>query len=318
MVISVAVGRRYVYVAQPQDPGIKVFSTTGAFVRDIGRRGQGPGEFMDVSSMGLLGDSLLWAFDGQLGRLTFFDANGGLVRTVRVMAQTSVHVLDVVDGAGIFGEAMVSTATPIDAKIPVWLFTLEGRDPRTLVDRKQNGSVLVRVAEGRRGMSFRNPYASPPMAVVTGDRLVLYESDESSSKFFLRWINAKGDTVDTLEQPYRPVPPDRGGFDAIMRIATARGFSARAVVESVKVPEFSPPVTMIVPSEGGKVWLRREPRGPGQAVRWEMYGPSGRLRVIDVPEAVYVLKATESNVWGVYEDGDGVPKVARFSIVERD
>ncbi|MEO8478751.1 MAG: hypothetical protein ABI542_03890 [Gemmatimonadota bacterium] len=63
-----------VYVLQTRPTVIKVFGPDGAWIRDIGREGDGPGEFRD-GMLGLIGDTLLIQ-DPNNTRLTTFRTDG--------------------------------------------------------------------------------------------------------------------------------------------------------------------------------------------------------------------------------------------------
>lgn len=62
-------GRLYV-LPKSDDPRVRVLDEDGAFVRYVGRRGNGPGEFASIASMGFAGDTL-WLQDFPTGRMSF-------------------------------------------------------------------------------------------------------------------------------------------------------------------------------------------------------------------------------------------------------
>jgi len=72
-------GRLWVFEGQAQE--LRVFDTTGAHVRTIGRRGGGPGEFAQVIGMGWGPDGNLWLLDPENNRFTLIDTAGVLVAT---------------------------------------------------------------------------------------------------------------------------------------------------------------------------------------------------------------------------------------------
>src|SRR5687768_11191538 len=45
-------------ISQPQDHTIRFFARTGAALGQFGRKGQGPGEFIDMTLAGWMGDTL--------------------------------------------------------------------------------------------------------------------------------------------------------------------------------------------------------------------------------------------------------------------
>ena len=83
-VISGGDGR--LFVSQPQVPAIQVLDEAGRLTLTIGRRGDGPGEFMGLWAIGLVGDTL-FASDPDLGRVSYFTSAGGLIRSRQWVAE---------------------------------------------------------------------------------------------------------------------------------------------------------------------------------------------------------------------------------------
>lgn len=61
---------------------IHVFGEDGSDVGRIGRTGRGPGEFVRLTAVGLLPDTL-WVFDGAQGRTLFYGHDGAPLATIR-------------------------------------------------------------------------------------------------------------------------------------------------------------------------------------------------------------------------------------------
>jgi len=55
---------------------LRRYDSTGAFVKQIGRRGQGPGEYEQIIGMRALSDGRLAAYDGRNTRITTYSPNG--------------------------------------------------------------------------------------------------------------------------------------------------------------------------------------------------------------------------------------------------
>lgn len=75
--------RFYVAAAQPAYQ-VQVFSENGRFLRVLGRRGQGPGEFQRIWGMNVDEGGSLHVFDAGIGRWTVFSPALDLVRNVRL------------------------------------------------------------------------------------------------------------------------------------------------------------------------------------------------------------------------------------------
>jgi hypothetical protein len=70
-----------------RDPRVLVFDANGAFVREFGRSGQGPGEFESLDFLGTTtGDSLV-TYDESLYRVQVFDVDGRFARSFDVRPQ---------------------------------------------------------------------------------------------------------------------------------------------------------------------------------------------------------------------------------------
>lgn len=71
-----------IVVADAGRRSIHRFDTSGKYLGSTGREGQGPGEFVDLLSMGACSDGTLLAFDFALNRISMFDIKGVYVRAI--------------------------------------------------------------------------------------------------------------------------------------------------------------------------------------------------------------------------------------------
>lgn len=75
-------GRLYVLDNQSQE--IHVFGPDGVWVRTVGTRGAGPGEFENAAAVDLSRTGEIWVMEMQKGQLTILDSTGNYQRTERV------------------------------------------------------------------------------------------------------------------------------------------------------------------------------------------------------------------------------------------
>lgn len=74
------------FVADGMDSNIKVFSESGEFIKQIGRRGQGPGEFGPVNFLAIDKiNNLLYCNDAGNGRISVFTTSGEYQKSIRVL-----------------------------------------------------------------------------------------------------------------------------------------------------------------------------------------------------------------------------------------
>jgi len=76
-------GRIYVLESQAQE--LRVFDTSGEWVRTIGREGGGPGEFRQAIGMAWAPDGNLWVVDPGNSRISVFDTTGAYVTMHRIL-----------------------------------------------------------------------------------------------------------------------------------------------------------------------------------------------------------------------------------------
>ncbi len=76
-------GRFYVFERQAQE--LRVFDAEGNYVRTVGRKGGGPGEFSQVIGMDWAPDGSLWLVDPANNRISVFDTAGTYVEGHRTL-----------------------------------------------------------------------------------------------------------------------------------------------------------------------------------------------------------------------------------------
>ncbi len=76
-------GRFYVFERQAQE--LRVFDAEGNYVRTVGRKGSGPGEFSQVIGMDWAPDGTLWMVDPNNNRISVIDTAGTYVTSHRML-----------------------------------------------------------------------------------------------------------------------------------------------------------------------------------------------------------------------------------------
>ncbi len=69
-----------IFISDWKELHIKVFSKKGEYLKTIGRKGQGPGEFQRISGMQITHHQELMVFDMSIRRLSFFSLDGEFIR----------------------------------------------------------------------------------------------------------------------------------------------------------------------------------------------------------------------------------------------
>jgi hypothetical protein len=72
-----------IYVAEKKALTVRVYDRYGKFLRNIGRRGRGPGEFLDITLMKINNRSEIIVFDNLTYRITFFSTEGKYLKELK-------------------------------------------------------------------------------------------------------------------------------------------------------------------------------------------------------------------------------------------
>jgi hypothetical protein len=74
----------WIYIADIKDQQVKVYDPSGRFIRGIGKVGQAPGEYQELSSIFLTSGNELGLHDFQRQQVHYFSLNGRYLRSIQV------------------------------------------------------------------------------------------------------------------------------------------------------------------------------------------------------------------------------------------
>jgi hypothetical protein len=325
-----------VYLAQWGQQKIQIFDHAGRFVRTIGRTGQGPGEFLQLASVGWAGDTL-WAIDSGNNRISYFRPNGEFVRSVNFTALTrsgehsaAPLPLAVLADGSVVGMPRIP-ADFLSGGIVESIPMLRSNRSAEQLDTLAWVSVTHHVLEMRPADDIRmfglQPLSDHDLFDVfpEGSGLVLVERRAAERSDFghirVTKLAITGDTVFSRAYAYRPIPVGEGLIDSLVSIQVAarpHGMSAvryaAAVRGALYIPKYRPPVKKVLTGRDHTIWLEREGEESASA-RWTVLNPTGELvAVVDVPVELVLLHVQADLVWGVEHDSLDVPYLVRCRV----
>jgi len=317
---------------------VRVFDGAGQFLRRIGRRGFGPGEFAQPMKLELVGDTL-WVLDPGNARITVFNRRGEVLGTHTSAGRGGasswnlVHLLR--DGSLLVTASTSSAALAVDpgGQYPVLRVSGAGEAVDTVAWIARENQTLVIRDPGRPGPAGRyeaQPFGDAPIWTVSSvdDALVVVHREASGepdqAAFEIVKIRATGEPAARRRVRYVPVPLDDALVDetvkAIVRGAKnspALGGASEREIErwtrdALYVPAWLPPVDRVVVGSDGSIWLRQFQLEPDSGV-W--YGYDAALRPIGrvtLPPRAVLGEARGPHLWAVVPDTLDVPHVVRF------
>jgi hypothetical protein len=296
----------------------------GAVIGSVGREGDGPGEFRDVSVVGRgVADSLL-VWDRRLRRLSVLTPGGTFVRSFALQTTDSVPFASV---AGVYGDgsllatgfAEVGDTGPSDGRqvysSPLYHFGPKGEFRSQAGSFPGTESYYVVYPDG--GFSvFPVLFPRVSFRLPVGDRLLFATSD----RYELEFMRPDG----TLEMILRRDAPNVPIGSEARRVATERLLASvragdedetRAVLERMEVPEHLPHLGDVFGDRLGRTWVREYRLEEAPTAEWIVFDESGLVvGSVGLPSNFSPRDAGADYVVGVVTDELGVESVVEYHI----
>lgn len=318
---------------------VRVFDASGRFVNRIGRRGPGPGEFAQIKSLAVYGDTI-HVVDTRRGTAVFL-LDGTLVRHPALPSTAPYHPVEV---GGVFADGSV-------------IVTGGGgttREEMQRVGTRIEMRGLLRIAgDGRSSQLFGvvPTYQSYRAADgPLGGELVMFSPFFSAAAFRdhvchgrpqtyeIRCLDANGALKQIIRRD-RPIQPvTRAARDAVIETRkkpapATHGHASPSAIEleqmALKTPfaESFPAYDWMIAGHDGELWVSDfllsqhtkpywEPTPANVLRRFNIFARDGAwIGAIDVPARLLVKEAGRDYVLGVSRDDDNVEGVAMYRII---
>lgn len=334
------------YTLHPQEQVVRKFSRDGAFIRFIGGRGEGPGEFQNVFTLGWVADTL-WVLDGSGYRFNQFNPDGALLGSFSVPFQFAEDRTSAGPprAAGLLLDGTLHGGSAVPSRLAAD-GTVTSRD-RVLMTRHgevtqmlpavglRNSTWAIRDPDSpdQWGMYTMQPFADGPLSdYVPGERAVIYlerEAPETADDagFHVLKLSFEGDTIWAKSLSFDPDPVSEAEVDSLIGEMAGwlgqRGMPGIAVGQARQWaaagfyrPDFRPGISAMVMGRDGSIWLS-ETGGRGDTVSWLILDREGEtVARVPLPEDLTPMVADLEYVWGSERDELDVPYLARYRIVK--
>lgn len=338
-------GTGRLYVLDAGLPGLRVFDRTGTYLHQIGRQGEGPGEYTAPVNFGLMGDTI-WIVDGPSRRVAFF-GEGGRVLDDFVLEPGAPGV-EPPQPVEVLGPDDFLVVTP---RGPGRYFQGHGVGPvlfeQSMVRRNRTGSradtlarytvesgfIVTQADGGGFGVVPYQPIRQQPQfsyypereEIARVERAVAARSDRGEFRVTIR--RPDGTVVADRRLAYRPMPIPESIRDSIRddmasrmdRDQTAGAAKRREVaLEHLALPDLLPPVSLgMAVGEDGTRWIAREALPGVTSTRYlittEDLHP---LATVELPPAALRIAGgmDRDHVWLLVKDEWDVQYLVRYRI----
>lgn len=339
------------FVSQPVDARLLIFEPDGTLQASLGGRGEGPGEFRSLRSIGLSGDTL-YASDGRLGRVSYFTLQGELLGstpwstpppappTPQVVYASSPPDLILPDGTALLEPSAgypvppdYEEAGPIHWTIPRWYLRIDQAGTvLNTVARFETNETTIRMRSGRTGFAMNNPFLHAPLSGIMpdGSGVTVVERnpapDSRASSFRVFLLSPAADTVFATSIPYDPVPLTVEHVHSAIERAS-RGRPAQIVVPPLAereaalrghamIPATHVPVNALATAQDGSIWLQGPPVRDDGLVLWTVLDTSGEVKgYVNLPSRQTVLAARGDVLIAQELDNMDVPYIVWYQLL---
>ena len=327
-----AAGR--VYVRGGQAAEIAVLDPDGSYVRSMGGKGEGPGEFVFIRDMGFVGDTL-WLQNWPMLHTSFFDSAGMHLKTEadHGIPSTGPHTqrtsVPLAGGRGFY----VPASGPHDearVRLPMTVGSRSDESRDTLAFRFDDTNMSV---AGVGVWAFRAT-VTPPIHRLdpAGNGIVIAD-----------WVPDRPETVtirrfdeygrltreSTVGAELRPIPSSvkrefieegmkkaKGPYESARRSGQkVRGSLRAAVEEGLLLPDHYAPVEGMLVTRAGRIWLRETTTPDVPEGQWVVLGPDGEAEFrVSPPEGVVFRAIDGVRVWATSTNDLDVPFIVLYEL----
>lgn len=329
------------YVLDGHGPVIRVYRPDGSWLQDVGREGEGPGEYKRPDSgLAMRPDGKLLLRDPGNGRISRYDSDGvyegswplaGSMNTSNPMIVTRT------------GDALTPVIKNLGASVMEWQrgmarYKMDGTvDTLDVPDLGFEEAMISGESEGN---SSTNNVPFTPGQQVAYSPLGYFVTGISEDYSFM--LLHKGGSVTEIGKKYEPVPV-LADEAAIRRRQITKNFRDNFPGWSWNgppIPDVKPPYSRLLTSEEGRIWVQvhveserymtdddqraeetrlDRPVNPyREPVVFEVFEPTGEyLGRVETPEgfALYPRPVIrDMTVWGVVKDELDVARLHRFRV----
>ena len=315
-VVSLAVDSKLkVHVIDGYLDGIGVFGPDLTFEQEVGRRGEGPGEFEWPTTIQILPGDSLYVFDGGLARVTVFEPHALTVAYTNTLpAITNPSRLWRLPGQrGYVGARRLpfyATQREEDQGRSEVVFRL-GRDGDTEADSLYSFPVSERlVVRGDRSvMVGPHPFGSKSFLSLLGaDRLVHANSRLPSVVV----LDLAGSLQNSFVVPPTPVPVSAAELRAAIEREEREAF-VRVLQQGA--PYMWPALTGLAVDDEERIWVGGRPESRSEEWEWTAFAQDGsKVGSVLLPAGFAVHAVRGGRLFGVITDELDVPRIRVYRL----
>jgi hypothetical protein len=276
-------GRIWVFENQLQE--LRVFNADGDFVRTVGGRGEGPGEFQWVTGMSWGPGERLWVLDVGTMRFSVFDTAGAFLDSHRI--EGGSLIIPWPGGFDRYGRlhhyARRSKAEGQGFELVLVRYDTLMTPGDTVLIPASGGSEIFELRGETSYMSVEVPFTTRSLWRLSPGGEIL---SVHTGTFNLALLGARGDTLRIVSREMEPSPVTDAELEEALG-ELARFTEAGGIVDRERIPRVKPALEDVWIDERGRTWVQPWRSGTAGGVL-DLFDEVGRyLGPVDVPFSIH-------------------------------
>lgn len=242
------------YIVDRQDTNIKVFDPEGKFIRSIGKKGEGPGEFQFVGHMNFTPDGRLLAMDLQARRTSLFDKTGAFSSSHPWLKFFSQRILVLVTKTSYFVQERVieDPSDPLsNLELIIDEIDFNGNQLQSI-----SGFKLPEIKRASVGGIYRSR-SSPqsPRSIFAGDAENQRFYHCLNDRYQIDVYNSNGKIFRKIDRPYEPLPFTDQDKEQFLARYKDMPEDQRKFLTSIDFPSQKNVAVRLLTEDEGNLWV---------------------------------------------------------------
>ncbi len=241
------------YIVDRQDAQIKVFDPEGNFIRSIGRKGEGPGEFQVVAYVMFVPDDRLLVMDFMARRTSLLERSGDFISSHQWTKSFSQPVLTT-DSSYFVRERVTEEGADAlsERRLVMDELDFEGNEIRSFGDYTPPEMRMLRQGNIMFGMSV--PHS--PQSIFTGDMANQCFYHCLNDTYLIEVSNTEGNVFRKIDRPYDPLPYTSKDKEEVLARFRERGNPEQMkLVEGMDFPAVKNVMERMTTDDEGNLWV---------------------------------------------------------------
>ncbi len=241
-----------IYIIDIQDQVIQVFDPNGKYLRTIGSKGEGPGEFKSIQYHAFLPNGQLIVMDYSARRSSFFDSSGNFIESYQWRKKLAqLHF--VTNSSYIVNEYTYEEVTPSERR-KLWVkeYNFEGNEICSFgefVDSK-----IKEVSEGNSSVMMGIPHS--PESIFSADQNRQYLYHCLNNNYIIEVYDKSGKVFRKIDRPYEAIPFTSKDADEFrIPYEKNRNELLKKLVKEMPMPKLKTITPYMLVDDLGNLWV---------------------------------------------------------------